>query len=838
MHAAMLMFAVFLHVLKIYSGHRIVLFFICSLFFISAAWTQNTTIRGKIIDAVNGQTLPFVTVLIKNSQRGTLSDIDGKWELTLNGDDKDVVLQVSYIGYEPKTIEVKNYQDLQKVHIKLKPQGMSLNEVVVVAGENPAHRIIKKATQMRDKNNPEKMHSFSYNSYNKFFVTADVSANIDSVSAEDSTLSGIEKFFRKQHLFLMESITEREFLYPNNNHEKVMASRVSGFKNSPFAMLATQLQSFSFYDDFITVVDEKYLNPLSEGSTKKYFFSIQDTLYDGKDSVYVISFKPKKGKNFNALKGVLYINTNGYAIQNVIAEPDRPDEYTLSIKVQQKYEFKDSLQWFPVQLNTDWIWKNATVSSKKDPTKKANMKAVSRSYIKDIVLNPQLKKKNFNEVEVEVDRHADNQDEEFWNKYRIDTLNKREKRTYHKIDSIGKAENLDRKFLFFEALFSNRLPLGMVDINLDKILKVNDYEAVRLGAGLHTNDKFSKRLRVGGFAGYGFGDKAWKYGGDLSVFVWKKKEVAFNALYEKDLVESGGVKFFENIKTLNSSEIYRDAYVSLFDHINRYQASVSFRALKYFRANVFVNHQQRYGRTQFGTTASDGNTVLRDTFNFNEAGVQLKFLYKEKFLQTLRSKISLGSDYPVVFLNITKGLPQSYFGLPGDFDYWKFDLKFEAVKTFKTIGSTRVQAMAGQVVGNVPYTLLYNNKGSLYSKYTISAINTFETMGLNEFASSQYAAVFINHNIGRFLKLRKKFNPELELCHNMGVGRLEHPSSIYNVSVTGMEKGYFESGMRVLHLLKNGISTYGIGVFYRYGPYQNPKPENNLAVKLVLGIKL
>ena len=561
-------------------------------------------------------------------------------------------------------------------------------------------------------------------------------------------------------------------------------------------------------------------------------------MYDGKDTVFVISFKPKKNKNFSALKGALYINTNGYAIQNVIAEPDRPDDYLLSIKVQQKYEFRDSLQWFPVQLNTDWIWKNASVSSKKEPDQKANMKAVSRSYIKDIILNPELKKKKFNEVEVEIDKHADKQSEEFWNKYRIDSISKKEQRTYTMIDSVGKAENLEKKFMILEALFTNALPIGIFDLRLDKILKVNDYEAVRLGAGLYTNQKFSKIFRIGGYAGYGFGDKAWKYGGDASVFLWKKKEWKFNVLYEKDLVESGGLIFFENLRTLNSSELYRDAYVSVFDHITKYQSSFSFRVLKYLRANAFVNHQQRYGDARYGYTANDGNTTLRDTFNFNEAGVQLKFLYKEKFLQTMRSKISLGSDYPVLFVNITKGLNQSYFEQPGNFDYWKLDIKFEASKTFKIIGKTSVLFIGGKVIGNLPYTMLYNNRGSLYGKFNVSANNTFETMGLNEFASSEYAALFLNHNIGKFLKLRKKFNPEIELVHSMAIGTISNPTNIYNISVTSMEKGYFESGIRFLHLLKSDISTYGIGIFYRYGPYQKPEPINNLAVKLVIAIKL
>jgi hypothetical protein len=278
-------------------------------------------------------------------------------------------------------------------------------------------------------------------------------------------------------------------------------------------------------------------------------------------------------------------------------------------------------------------------------------------------------------------------------------------------------------------------------------------------------------------------------------------------------------------------------YVSVFDHIEKYQGSFSFRALKYFRANVFANHQQRYGPTQFGVTASDGTWMARDTFHFNEAGIQLKFLYKEKFLQTLRSKISLGSDYPMLFVNVVKGFNQTFFNQPGDFDYWKADVKLDAAKTFRTIGTTRIQVDAGKVFGNVPYTLLYNNKGSLFGKFNVSATNTFETMQLNEFVSSQYAALFINHNIGRFLKIRKKFNPELELVHSMMIGMLDHPQSLLNIPVNSLEKGYFESGFRLLHLIKSGATTLGVGAFYRYGYYQKPDAKDNLAVKLALGIK-
>ncbi len=803
------------------------------LFFAFAAKAQ--TIQGRVVDANSNQNLPFVSLLIKNTQTGVLTDIDGKFSLDISGA-QNAEIEISYLGYIMQTLSVSSFHESGKIIIKLKPQAFSLQEISVLAKENPAHRIIKKATKNRPINNPEKMHSFTYTSYTKFFVTADIKASIDSVSTTDTSLSAADKFFKNQHLFLIESVTKREFLKPDKNHETVLASRVSGLKNSPFALLATQLQSFSFYDDFITVLDEKYLNPLSEGSTRKYFFLLEDTLYNGKDTVFVISFEPKKDKNFDAMKGVLYINTNTYAIQNVIAEPYRKNK-TISIKIQQQYEFIEGKQWFPVQLNTDWIWNNA-VASNKDSTKKANLKSVSRTYIKDIVLNPELKKKIFSEVEVEMGKHADKQDETFWNQYRTDTLNAKDRKTYHTIDSIGKENNYEKKFKLLEAVLTNKVAIKFIDLNLDKILKFNNYEGTRLGLGLHTNNKLSKAFTIGGYAGYGFKDKAWKYGGDASVFIWRKKELTFNALYQKDLVELAGTNFFENTRSILSSEIYRDVYVSKFDHLEKYQAGFSFRALKYLRTNIFVNHQQRYGNTLYKYTANDGTTITRDTFNFNEIGVQFKYLYKEKFIQTMNNKLSLGSDYPVFYANITKGFNQPFFNQAGNFDYWKFDVKMDAQKHFKTIGTAYVQVVAGKIIGNLPYTMLYNMRGSNYGGFNVSAINSFETMGLNKFASDQFAALFFNHNIGRFLKPRKKFNPEIELVHNMGIGTINHPENIYNVSVKSLEKGYFESGFRLLHILKINYTTLGVGAFYRYGAYENPKVTDNLAVKLVLSIKL
>ena len=74
----------------------------------------------------------------------------------------------------------------------------------------------------------------------------------------DSSDLKLRKLIKDQHLFLLESISERKFLYPDKNNEKILASRTSGFNTPSFTLLATQLQSFSFYEDFLLIENSKY----------------------------------------------------------------------------------------------------------------------------------------------------------------------------------------------------------------------------------------------------------------------------------------------------------------------------------------------------------------------------------------------------------------------------------------------------------------------------------------------------------------------------------------------------------------------------------------------------
>lgn len=817
------------------------LLFLCLLLCGITLRAQTVSVTGRVVDAETKSPLAFVSIVIEGQTKGTGTDIDGKFIITSPTPFSSINL--SCLGYEPLRYDVSSNSN---VLIKMKRKGIELGEVEILPGENPAHRIIKKVIENREMNNPERVRSFTYTSYNKMYVTADL-ASADSISPTDTTKNGLNSFLQKQHLFMSESVTQRQYL-EGMNHELVIATRTSGIKESPFAFLATQMQSFSFYKEMIMVLDKNYLGPVSDGSYNKYLFILEDTLYQGNDSVYVISFRPRKGKTFEALKGTLYINTNGYALQNVIAEPV-DNSGMLAGKIQQKYEFIDNKQWFPVQLNTDWFYNlfdlgDTTISmsmkgraAKFDPNNK--MKVVCRSYISEIVINPGLKKRDFSNVELEIDADVSNKSEAFWYKYRGDSLSLKEQRTYQVIDSIGKASKLDLKMRTYEALAFGKYPVGKFDLDLNRIYTHNEYEGERLGAGLHTSDRISKWFSVGGYAAYSFKGEnfnykgtGFKYGGDAELTFDRKNEVKLSGSYMNDVTESGGVKFWEDKKLL-SSESFRNYRIEVMDKIEKKEASFSFRAMKYWAFNLSGNTQTRTSTNQYMFGIPSEDTQLTNTFRFTEAGLGFRFSYREKFLKTPRYKTSMGSDYPVVYGQVTRGFKGV---MDGQFDYTRYDLKIESTFLLREYGKTSILLNAGMIDGDLPYTMLYNGKGS-YERYAISYGNTnFGTMRMNEFLSDRYASLFFSHNLGALLLQSKKFHPELVLVTNIGYGSLRHPDHHFNIPIRTMEKGYFESGLLVNNLLRTQMLGFGVGTLYRYGPYALPEPKDNAAVKFTFTV--
>lgn len=83
-------------------------------------------VRGKVTDE-KGEPLPGVNILLKGSQRGTTTDING--EFSINIPDNEAVLVLSFVGYLTEEIQVGSQS---VVDLSLKVDEKSLEEVIVV----------------------------------------------------------------------------------------------------------------------------------------------------------------------------------------------------------------------------------------------------------------------------------------------------------------------------------------------------------------------------------------------------------------------------------------------------------------------------------------------------------------------------------------------------------------------------------------------------------------------------------------------------------------------------------------------------------------------------------
>lgn len=103
-----------------------VLFLLLGLAFVSHGYSQGIRVSGKVTDARDGQSLPGVSILVKNTSTGTITDIDGKYTLNV---EPGAVLAFSFIGYNTQEIEVGAQTT---INVFLVPSVTELEEAVII----------------------------------------------------------------------------------------------------------------------------------------------------------------------------------------------------------------------------------------------------------------------------------------------------------------------------------------------------------------------------------------------------------------------------------------------------------------------------------------------------------------------------------------------------------------------------------------------------------------------------------------------------------------------------------------------------------------------------------
>lgn len=826
--------------------------FLCILFAssLNIAYCQYLVVKGTVTDSVSHEPLAFATISFKGNA-GTVTDIDGQFSLG-NLPVHNFTLAVSHIGYKSKEIIVTKEMELP-LHIALSPQPGQLENVVISTVDNPAHRIIKLAQNHKDKNDPEHLVSFRYNGYTVAALgmgnyiwtikpadsiaakrrSEKVEPRVEKDTAEQRYRAMMIQRFKNNYLFLSESYTERIFRYPKQSKETVLATKVSGMRSPAFAFTSSFFQPFGFYKDNIVMLDKAYVNPIASGSISMYRFRLQEVQPHISDTTFIISFEPRKNKNFNGLKGILYINSDQYAIENVVASAADERGLTMRFKLQQKYERIEGA-WFPVQLNS-------SITQMAPKSDSVFMYWDSRSYMSNVKIGDYFAPKKFSDVSLQFLPDAGLKTEKEWESLRKDSLNEKEKATYETYSMLPpKAlKVIESTSGLMEAMFLEAIPYGKIDIPFKYFLNgLNRYEKMRLGAGFQTNPKFSKWISLGGFAGYGVADKAWKYGGNARFNLDGRTAAHFQVSYSRDLSEPGSIPFFVTQSKVLSSQNLRTPYISRMDSVQQieFKFGINIRPRIHFQAWL-LNEEREPARYAYEFKPS-GSSFRR--FINTELGLGMRFTEGEAFTRLGRAKVRARPATTELLLQISRGI-NGWFG--ADLDYTKTAIRLTHRFIIKRLGQTTIQLEAGKIWGDVPYGYLLNTQAGK-SKQALSFYipNSFQTAGLYEFASDQSAALFIQHSFGNLLFKPRNVHvrPEPVLLHNMSYGSLRHRSSHQGAQFISPAKGLFESGLLVNNIYRKRLLFcylgLGAGAFYRYGYYRLPGAIDNWSFKISLSV--
>lgn len=96
------------------------------------SYAQNN-ITGRVYDKTNNNALPYVSVFLPEQNKGTLTDDNGKFELT-DLPKGELKIQFSYLGYKTiiKTINTNNNE--KDIQVKMELSVLQCEEVVVSGG--------------------------------------------------------------------------------------------------------------------------------------------------------------------------------------------------------------------------------------------------------------------------------------------------------------------------------------------------------------------------------------------------------------------------------------------------------------------------------------------------------------------------------------------------------------------------------------------------------------------------------------------------------------------------------------------------------------------------------
>lgn len=725
---------------------RQLLFAVFYLF--SASLSAQFIIKGKVTDAETGDPIAFANVILKGTSTGITTDFEGNYILNPKVLADSII--VSYLGYVKQSKPLSQSPD-QTINFQLRSASFDLEAFVFTAGENPAFEIIRKAAERRKDFDKRSLSAYEVKNYTKIEIDIDNLSedfrqrrSVQKVTAVLDSIKQLTDDEGEKILPVFFSETISKFYYRNNpelKKEVIEKSKVTGVGitdgSTTSQITGSVFQEYNFYKNWLSILNKDFISPIADGWRTSYDYDLLDSVLVGQDTCYKLQVYPRRTQDL-AFSGTIWIQKDNYALKQV--DLTIPKEANLNfvdrIKIQQELMQTSAGPLIPSKTRV--LIKISQIS---DNT--AGVLAKFYTASDSVVVNDPQPTKFFNQaLELKPDYGIVATD--FWEKNRPDPLSVEELAVFQMVDTL---KNIPIIKFYSEGLkffATGYKSFGKIDVGpWPGFFNYNNVESVRLGMGLRTNYKFSKKWELKGYLAYGFGDEEWKYSTSVTRIIDRVRWTTIQAYSSKEIDQVG-----LEMSNLQGNSIFL--------------AASRFGTLRspYFSTNHGLNIQREFFK---GFLVKGGLNVLQfdPLFDFYYLDKDTRE-YKSNFATTeLRAGIRYGRDeiiiindneraslgsvkWPIVEVNYARGMDW----LGGDMDYQKVSLYVYHRINLGLFGVGRYELDAGKIFGEVPYPILRNHLGNETLFYTTAAFNT---MNFTEFTSDKYFSIRYRQSFEGFL---------------------------------------------------------------------------------------
>jgi len=722
------------------------LFFFFSLVLISLpAFSQITKISGTVRDFETDQTLPFVNVAFKGSSIGTITDIDGNFNIETSHPTD--TLQASFIGYETSYSTVKK-KEKQEINFILEKETFDLGEVLIVAGENPAEVLLRKIIARKKYHNKDRLDNYEYEVYNK--VQFDIN-NFDEKFKDRRVFKPFKFVFDnidtsdvngKVYLpvFITESLSD--YVYrknPKNTKEHIKATKVSGIEDQSISQfLGEMYQNVNIYDNFVDVFSKSFISPIADFGLVYYKYYLVDSAWEGNKWTYKIQFTPRR-KYELTFKGEFIVQDTTFAITKVDmrASEQANINFISELVINQEFDQVHDTTWM---LTHDRLFADFIITDKA----MGLFGTKTTSYRNFVINQPRSDKFYANPENITVEKGAEDKSDEFWKNNRLDSLSEKEKIIYAIADTVKNLPAFKSWIQIFTTIVTGYKKAGPLEIGpYIKLVSYNQTEGWRFGVGFKTNNKFSTKIKLNGRVAYGLRDQKFKYGGGFRVFISKHPRQIFSSQYESDIEQLGLSQDAYSEDNLIASFYRRRPFYKL-SYVQDFRANYEIEWFHGFSNRLSFVHRELQPATDritynFTSDAYSDNKIISSEIRF-----YTRFAYQEKFIEGELNRLSLGTKYPKISLEYTYGINHLW---NSQFSYHKAVLTIEHWFKINPIGWFDYFAQAGKTWGRLPYPLLALHQGNETYSYDDYSYNM---MNLIEFVSDEYVTVFATHHFNGF----------------------------------------------------------------------------------------